>query len=318
MKKGQILSKVREIVDADTQCGLDIYVCLDDEKQGFYLEKMVSKNCLKDKVRTIALDVIKTQYMEDDNEYCGIEDVVDNKKAIYILEQSDEYKPFAVLNEALDNISNFDEANIGHVLGFIFKLNFNSKKLFLYQHAYVGSKLQVKNTLRIMQKEKVFAPVEKEMLKIDKRGEIIIIDNILLVKKINVLQDYFGFQQFVRQQAQETIDNIEKMELLEGIDLLREYQNGEKITISKKLMKIKNSPVLEMDKEQLLNKIPKIPRYSKQIHIENGYIQIKSKKDVDNLLKLLNDDIVKSELTNKEYDSTAKKLLPSEKQEIRI
>lgn len=44
------------------------------------------------------------------------------------------------------------------------------------------------------------------------------------------------------------------------------------------------------------------------------FVQIR-KKDVDNLMKLLNDDYVKSELTDMEYDSTSKTLLNSESQD---
>ena len=75
---------------------------------------------------------------------------------------------------------------------------------------------------------------------------------------------------------------------------MKEYQTGEKLTISKKLMKVKNSPVLAMDKDELINKIPLVPRYKNIIHIENGKIRTNTKKDVDNLMKLLNDDYVKS------------------------
>ena len=112
--------------------------------------------------------------------------------------------------------------------------------------------------------------------------------------------------------AKMAIYAISTVLILGDIDVLKECQNGEKLTISKKLMKIKNSPVLEMDKDELIRKIPLIPRYRGIIHIEDGKIRTSTKKDVDNLLKLLNDDIVKSELTDKEYDSTSKILLNSE------
>ena len=58
-----------------------------------------------------------------------------------------------------------------------------------------------------------------------------------------------------------------------------------------------------------------LTRYKNIIHIENGKIRTNTKKDVDNLMKLLNDDYVKSELTDMEYDSTSKTLLNSESQD---
>lgn len=312
MNKLEMTSKIREIIETDTNCGVEIYVCLKNDEQVFYIERMVSRNELKDRVRAIVLDVLREQYLDDDTEYGDISDVIDNKKMVYVLEQSEEYCPFSALGDNLDVISTFEEKNIERVLGFIFKINLNSKKIFAYQQAYVGSRLQAKNVLRIMQKEDVFQIVEKEMLKIDKRVELVIVDNTILVRNVKVLQDYFGFQLFVRNQAQSVISKLEELDILGDIDVLKECQNGEKLTISKKLMKIKNSPVLEMDKDELIRKIPLIPRYRGIIHIEDGKIRTSTKKDVDNLLKLLNDDIVKSELTDKEYDSTSKILLNSE------
>lgn len=315
MNKLEITSKIKEITETGAVCGVDVYVCLKDEEQGFYVEKMISMNSLKDRIRSIALEVLNTQYLQEEVEYFDILDVIDNKKAVYVLEQNDEYKPFAFLNENIDEISSFDEKDIGKVLGFLFKLNLNSKKFFIYQQAYVGSKIQAKNNLRIIQKDDVFEIVDKEMLKIDKRGELLILNNTILVRNVKVLQDFFGFQRFVRNQAQSVISRLEELDILENIDVLKEYQNGEKLTISNKLMKVKNSPVLEMDKDELIIKIPLVTRYKDIIHIENGKIRANTKKDVDNLMKLLNDDYVKSELTDKEYDSVSKTLLNNDGQD---
>lgn len=312
MDKTEIIRKIREITDSNVKCGVEIYVCVKSDTEDFKLEKMAAINTLKDRIRTIVLDVISQVYLSEEAEYFNIIDVIDNKKAIYILEQNEKYKPFALLNKSLESVENFKEENIKDVLGFIFKINVNSKKLFLYQHAYVGSKLRTKNVLRIVQKEDIFEIVDKEMLKIDKRSEMIILDNTLLVKNVKVLQDYFGFQIFIRNQAKETISKLEKLDIIGNVDKLKEYQNEEKLTISKKLMKIQNSPVLQMKKADLINKIPTISRYKGMIHIENGKIKTNTKKDIDNLMKLLNDDYVKSELTEQEYDSTSKILLPKE------
>ena len=45
------------------------------------------------------------------------------------------------------------------------------------------------------------------------------------------------------------------------------------------------------------------------IRIDNDEIQLGSEKDVNSFIKLLNDDIVRSELTETEYDSISKREL---------
>lgn len=62
MNKQEITSKIKEITETGAVCGVDVYVCLKGEEQGFYIEKMISMNSLKDRIRSIALEIINTQY----------------------------------------------------------------------------------------------------------------------------------------------------------------------------------------------------------------------------------------------------------------
>lgn len=50
-----------------------------------------------------------------------------------------------------------------------------------------------------------------------------------------------------------------------------------------------------MDKTELLEGIKKHSRYSYMIGIENGEIITNSEREINSFIKLLNDDIVKSE-----------------------
>ena len=73
-------------------------------------------------------------------------------------------------------------------------------------------------------------------------------------------------------------------------------------------MKIKSSPVLKMEPKVLIRNLETLPRYKDKLRIQNEKIQITCKKDVEELLKILNDDYLKSELTNEDYESSNKKL----------
>lgn len=69
MNKQEITSKIKEITETGAVCGVDVYVCLKGEEQGFYIEKMISMNSLKDRIRSIALEIINTQYLQDEVVY---------------------------------------------------------------------------------------------------------------------------------------------------------------------------------------------------------------------------------------------------------
>ncbi len=191
-----------------------------------------------------------------------------------------------------------------------FKININSKNIFAYQQAYVGTKIKAKSGLKIYGcGQDKFDVFDKNILRIDKRIDFLVVQDNVFIKNINVIQNYFKFDTFVRNQARNVIDEIESLGIVSDIEKIKECEEGEKLTIAKKLMKVKHSPVLQMDKHALLETIPTIERYRNIIRIENGRIKTSSKKDVNNLLKLLNDQYLKSELTKKEYDSDSKTLL---------
>lgn len=74
-------------------------------------------------------------------------------------------------------------------------------------------------------------------------------------------------------------------------------------------MKAKNSPIIKMDKTELISRINKHHRYREMVRIENGKIITETEKEIKAFIKLINDDLVKSELSDVEYDSPSKKVL---------
>lgn len=97
--------------------------------------------------------------------------------------------------------------------------------------------------------------------------------------------------------------------LLISLEKFVAFENKSKLTNAKKLLKAKNSPVLQMKKNDLLENLKKHSRYKTMFKFEEDHIVISSQKEAAAFIKMLNDDIVRSELTGKEYDSSSKMLL---------
>ena len=75
-------------------------------------------------------------------------------------------------------------------------------------------------------------------------------------------------------------------------------------------MKAKDSPVMKIPKDILLTRIRKHDYYSKNITIDdNEKIIIKSQADVKTFLKMLNDEILFSKLTENDYTTNDKEIL---------
>ena len=71
----------------------------------------------------------------------------------------------------------------------------------------------------------------------------------------------------------------------------------------------KLSSGMAMKKNDLLENLKKHSRYKTMFKFEEDHIVISSQKEAAAFIKMLNDDIVRSELTGKEYDSSSKMLL---------
>jgi hypothetical protein len=308
MIKDEFTISINNIIHSGKCCGIGAYVMIKNENN-FVLKKLSSLDTLTNKMRELITEVIDEQYLNSEIEFDVISNVADNKRSIYMIEQNESYYPFNVLN-SIDTVTDtYEDSDIENMIGYIFKLNLNSKKLYVYQQAYSGTKIKNRNVLHIINagvdKYGIF---DKQLLRIDKRGEIIIIKEKLYIKNISVLQEKFGFDTFIRSEAKSVIESIDKLDLVSDLAKVIACESKERLTTAKKLMKLKNSPVLKMDKNILLTKLKSIDRY-KNITIEDGKIRTKTNSDVNNLLKMLNDDYLKSELTDTEYDSSVKKLV---------
>lgn len=119
----------------------------------------------------------------------------------------------------------------------------------------------------------------------------------------------FFLEQYIRAGAQKTIEIIRDLDIVDSLEKFVAFENKSKLTNAKKLLKAKNSPVLQMKKNDLLENLKKHSRYKTMFKFEEDHIVISSQKEAAAFIKMLNDDIVRSELTGKEYDSSSKMLL---------
>lgn len=151
--------------------------------------------------------------------------------------------------------------------------------------------------------------VDSDIVQIDSRADVIIFSSSAVTAKMDLMQRFFGFEQYIRAGAQKTIEIIRNLDIVDSLEKFVAFENKSKLTNAKKLLKAKNSPVLQMKKNDLLENLKKHSRYKTMFKFEEDHIVISSQKEAAAFIKMLNDDIVRSELTGKEYDSSSKMLL---------
>lgn len=150
---------------------------------------------------------------------------------------------------------------------------------------------------------------EDQMLRITSKFQVIRVNNELIVTDLNAIEKSFGFHDVITREAALSIDVIDELELVQNIETLQELVTD--MTFARKLTKVaKNSPVIkqgipnasiiEFSKNHPITK--KKMRYSE----DGTQFSLDTKVSKNLLIKILNDDLLTSELTKLYYDSLAK------------
>ncbi len=296
-----------------SECGMSAFAVIKKDDV-FSLKKFILDDKLSSKVTDMLKTILNNQFLCDTAELDKAENIDDERKVFYEIPQTTEYSPFAFLNTYGEISDKYSEGDVDDLLGFAFKLNVNDTYFWIYQQVNYPQLIKKSKNIYAIISGGVYTSLKKDILKIERKVDCLIIGTSIITKKIELLQRVFQFETFVRGEAQKTIQYISEMEIVTGVDKLLLLADKRALTNAKKLYKAKNSPVLRMKKDVLLDKLRTLPRYKGTFEITEGRIQINNQKQATAFLKMLNDSILKSELTDAEYDSTVKKELePIEK-----
>ncbi|MGN1276004.1 MAG: Kiwa anti-phage protein KwaB-like domain-containing protein, partial [Floccifex sp.] len=101
---------------------------------------------------------------------------------------------------------------------------------------------------------------------------------------------------------------IVQKDLVENIDKLSEYIGRGKSKYAKKMMRIGESKVFKLTKEQLINKINTLPRWQGKFNVNQDTKQIvlNTYGEVENLIDLFDERYTRSDVTDTEYDTDVK------------
>ena len=270
-----------------------------------HLFELFSLSSTKDKVAGF----INCTYLADDAEFDTSENIADNKKEFYEISLIENYRPFIFLDDAEKRTEYYSESDRNKLSGFLFRINLNDKYFWVYQHIYSVSRIdRSKNVIALFVGD-TYDEIDSDIVQIDSRADVIIFSSSVVTAKMDLMQRFFGFEQYIRAGAQKTIEIIRDLDIVDSLEKFVAFENKSKLTNAKKLLKAKNSPVLQMKKNDLLENLKKHSRYKTMFKFEEDHIVISSQKEAAAFIKMLNDDIVRSELTGKEYDSSSKMLL---------
>lgn len=302
---------IAELAESPEKCGFEVNVITKTEpklkKMQFYEGK---KDEFRLKLKSSILRVLNDKYNSDEADYVGADRIADEQKKFYIIDTDDGYSPFDFLKS---DTSVFSKNDISEATGIAYSLRMNEIQLWAYQHLWgilVPNKSNKNSMARLISSKEgdVFEELREPLITFTEKVDLLVIDSYIIASDYKLMQNVFGFQDYIRIKADRTIKAIEEKGIVANIEKLREYTrrgNG-KTRYAKKLMRIHDSKVLKMEPSLLWGNIHKSKRWNGKIKEVDGKFVLDTYVQVENLIDLFDERYTRSDITDVEYDTDVK------------
>lgn len=206
---------------------------------------------------------------------------------------------------------NFEQDNLSRLCGYIIYIGSMEDGVSLFKKHYPISLIKRDSFLlgAIKSKKRFELVTGDDIIRLNGAVQLFRINGEIFVIDIKVLERNMGFNQLIYRAADETVQAIEELAIIEDIQVLRD--SAEDIAFARKLSKVKkSSPIfkLNISKETIIEFTKATHDLSGRFkYTEDGNeIRLDTKKSKDAFITLMNDAFLRSELTKQFYEAKAK------------
>ena len=217
------------------------------------------------------------------------------------------------ISKATVSIEKFDfsKDDLSALFGYIIYLGNMESGITMFKKHYPISLIKRDSLLlgAIKSKQRFEKVSGEDIIRINGTIQLFKVANQIYVIDVKTLEQSMGFCQLVQQAAEQTIDAVKKLGIIEDIEVLKD--SIEEVSFARKLSKVKRtSPIfsLGISKETIIEFTKNTPELlGKFKYSEDGNtIRLDTKKSKDAFVKLMNDSFLRSELTKQYYEASAK------------
>lgn len=310
MNRQELLERIAYFLNPDNGIGASLYFILNQDNERIVRHADIDENA-RVELEERYLGYIRDKFITNqDFHYQNISEADDRKNVVYRYDLDEKHENLNILEWILGNEEQppflFNQNSLNNIEGYLITLGNETNKIALYKKHMPFNLLRQDRFLLVPTSNQRFVKATNDTLTLDESFDFMLIDQSLIVLRLGTLERHFDFETVIRNQAQATINLINNIDLLEDIQQLQEL--AESTTNAKKLMKIKNSPVLNVPAVNIINFIKNHPELTGRINFNDDETRVRLTTGVSKklFLKLLNDDYLFSELTELQYDTYAK------------
>lgn len=314
MNKEDFIEKLNFLNNSEEAIGLVLYFLIKSENELKVLQADIDRETVEPKLKKQFLEYLNNELISNDElNFVDLSKADSRKDTVYFYDYDEAPDGFdsikSVLNKEDFPSFNFKTDKPKDIFGFIVILGNESKKVCLFKkHHQVN--LIARGSLFIFKDSTRLVNLDDEIIRINDTFDFLFVGDDCLILNLNILEKFFGFHKVIKNRAIGNIEFIKNSKLLEDVKLLEELSDN--LSFAKKLLRVKtNSPVFELHPTKIRAFIRQHPKLKKRIkfNFNGSKIDLDTKISAELFLKLLDDDYLKSELTEFLYETDTKNLL---------
>lgn len=296
------LDEVRQQFNGEHDFDLDcIFMSKDYELTKVLIEKDLKKEIIKNFIDKFIF-ITKDKKVVEYDPVVKLDDCIDSIGVEEINTLNGFKNKFDDIT-VIDQINNFEDIENSRAYIIILNNKDNDSKIIFFKK-FFGS-IYLKSKLKILYSEGRFKKINDEILSIDDKFDCVMYEDDMAVFTQIYFEQIFDYRDEYTKKANETILKIKDLHIIKNIEDIE--ADSDKMTIKKKLARVKNEDIIWF-KEKINNDFESIQEI---ISIADLDMEIKDgeiiSNDTSELIHLIQDDYLKSNLSGENYVSDKKK-----------
>ncbi|OPA94865.1 hypothetical protein BFW87_12455 [Pseudomonas fluorescens] len=291
------------------------------KEQNTFVSRKVELSADAQRALTVEVKLELSEFFESDYVLRDLTAVDLRQDAIFRYNLIDYPPQLDAFVETLDTpnaIPDFSHVNddVTALKAIVVVLGNGNESLSIYKHHYPTNTYRRNgfSLLRAGIAQDRFEKLDQEIIRLSHTVDFIYEGTDVFVTNFKVLERFFGFKEAVKADASVKLATLNVRNLIESIAVLEDRITTQgDVTFARKVIRaISHSRVLDtVINDQIIQFIKQHHSLSKKIKINAAETQIvlDTKISQNFFMKLLNDDYLKSELTQFEYDADSKDLV---------
>ncbi|GFO97027.1 hypothetical protein ig2599ANME_1226 [groundwater metagenome] len=219
------------------------------------------------------------------------------------------------LSELITQVSNpnlevFNDTKTNKIFGYIVKIEYDNKTLFLFRK-HSPKKLLEKGIITMLFREGGFERLNSQIMAIDEEYDASLLleegvdpsQSKVFIFKRPKFESVFSFVDFYEKEADIKKDEITTKGFLDNVNGFIDYCKGDGRAIKKLARILKNGGFARMSKEKISNVVGE---YNLALEFDAGGKIIVNKENIWTVLRILDDDYVRSDVTETKYEARSK------------